>query len=158
MGAVRNPFRMERGATGFRHVSEPPLPAVGLAACRAAWTAAARATGASDGEVREYGQTPNYFTATLTARAGEAHVALFHMRHPLIAFVEDLRVGYLTEFLDPPAWAGVLADHGFRILPGELLLSPLTAVDTSARAPTEWRQIEYWEPPTLGATLFNWWD
>lgn len=157
MDRTRVPFRLERGATGFRHVSEPLLPHVDVKECRAAWYDAARTAGGEVGDFKEQVYPQNFHSATLTLR-DEEHVALFHPHHPLIAFVEDRRLGYLTEFLDPPTWASALTGCGFTVLDRSLLLSPLAAADTSGLTAVEWRQIEYWEPPTVGATLFNWWD
>ncbi|MED7931467.1 hypothetical protein SMD20_45115 [Nonomuraea sp. LP-02] len=90
--------------------------------------------------------------------AGGAHVALFHAHYPLIAFVDDRHYWYTDEFQDPPTWAGALNDCGFTVLSRSLLKSPLTEVDTTALSAGERREIKYWQPETLGATLFNAWD
>ncbi|MGV9246911.1 hypothetical protein [Streptomyces sp. NPDC003710] len=70
----------------------------------------------------------------------------------------DRRYGDTDEFQDPPAWATALNDFGFTVLGASLLLSPLTGADTDALSASEWKQIEYWQPETLGATLFDSWD
>ncbi|WP_211267197.1 hypothetical protein [Nonomuraea candida] len=85
-------------------------------------------------------------------------MALFHAQYPLIAFVDDRRHCYTDGFRDPPAWAASLHAFGFTVLSASLLMSPPAEADTAALSPAEWRQIEYWQPRTLGATLFNSWD
>ncbi|MBT2448918.1 hypothetical protein J7F03_17825 [Streptomyces sp. ISL-43] len=150
-------YRLERGATGFRHISEPPLPDTDIDACRAAWHAAARAAGGQVGDFVEQRYPQNFHSATITDQDG-THVALFHAHHPLIAFVDERRYAFTDEFQDPPAWAAPLTDHGFVILSASLLRSPFSEADASALADAEWNQIKYWEPETVGTVLFNFWD
>ncbi|WP_448321060.1 hypothetical protein [Streptomyces sp. CO7] len=151
-------FRLERGVTGFGHRNDPPLPSTDARTCRTAWYAAARA--APDGQVHDFVEVrypQTFHSATISDRNG-LHVALFHAHHPLIAFVGDQVSCYTDEFQDPPPWASVLTDLGFAVLSARQLLSPLTDADTSALSSAEWREITYWRPETLGATLFNSWD
>lgn len=103
---------------------------------------------------RRYPQT--FHSATLTDRDG-THVALFHAHHPLTAFVDERRHWYTDEFREPPAWAGVLAHHGFAVLSAALLLAPFPAADVSALSGSELRQIAFRRPDTVGAALFNAW-
>lgn len=39
-----------------------------------------------------------------------------------------------------------------------MLRSPFTTADTSALAEAERDQIDYWQPQTIGAAVFNMWD
>ncbi|RSS81927.1 hypothetical protein [Streptomyces sp. WAC06614] len=151
-------FRVPRGATGFRHINEPELPQVDPAVCDAAWDAAARAAGGEVGYHRKRWYPQNFHCAALTDRAAAPHVALFHGHHPYVAFVPEPGLAYTDEFLDPPTWADALTAHGFTVLGAALLRTPVQECDTGALAETEWHQIDYWQPPTLGALLFNWWD
>lgn len=93
MGGLRTGFPLPRGATGFRHVSEPPLPDTDPELCRTAWRAAARAAGGQVGDFVEECYPQNFHSSTLTDRDAGAHVALFHVHHPLVAFVDERRFG-----------------------------------------------------------------
>ncbi|MCB5181839.1 hypothetical protein [Streptomyces antimicrobicus] len=150
-------FVLPRGATGFRHISEPELPRTGVEVCRAAWQAAARAAGGEAVDFMEHGYPQSFHSGSLTDDAGP-HVAVFHANYPYVAFVDERRCAYSDEFLEPPAWAAALCAAGFTVLGAAVLRAPLDACDTSALGDAEWSQIEYWEPPTLGALLFNMWD
>ncbi|MEU6731080.1 hypothetical protein ABZ917_45855 [Nonomuraea wenchangensis] len=72
--------------------------------------------------------------------------------------MDDRHYWYTDEFQGPPTWAGPLNDCGFTVLSRSLLKSPLTEVDTAALSAGERREIKYWRPETLDATLFNAWD
>ncbi|MFD7557094.1 hypothetical protein ACFV9E_21485 [Streptomyces sp. NPDC059835] len=159
MDGSRGGFRLEKGATGFWHVSEAPLRETEVGRCRAAWYAAALAAGGQPGDFAERVYPYNFHSATVVDGAGGRHVVLFHAHQPLVAFVEERKYGYTDEFLEPPAW-GVAAfgDAGFVVLSAAQLLSPLKEWDTSVLSPSELKQIAYWEPRTLGAALFNAWD
>ncbi|BDH12742.1 hypothetical protein [Streptomyces hygroscopicus] len=150
-------LRLEKGVTGFRDGSDPPVPATDPRACRVAWYAAARAARGQVEDFTEQEYPQNFHSATISDREG-THIALFHAHYPLIAFVGGRRYWYTGEFQEPPSWAGVLADVGFVVLSAARLLSPLVESDTSALSAAEWRQIKHWRPETLGATLFNSWD
>ncbi|KOG90863.1 hypothetical protein [Streptomyces varsoviensis] len=156
-GGAQATFRLERGATGFRHRKDPPLPSTDPRACRAAWYYAARAASGDVDDFAEGECSRNFHTATLTNRHGP-HTALFHAHHPLVAFVAAPAHAYTDEFQEPPAWSAVLNASGFTVLSAAQLLSPLTPAATSALSPAELHQITYWQPPTIGATLFNSWD
>lgn len=153
----RGGFRLEKGATGFRHVSEPALPDVGASVCRAAWQGAARAAHGRLGEFAGRGYPENFHRATIADRGG-VHEMLFHAHQPLIAFVTVRRHWYTDEFRDPPRWGAAFGDAGFVVLSAAQLLSPLGEWDTSVLSPAETSQIEHWQPANLGATLFNAWD
>ncbi|MEU6715804.1 hypothetical protein ABZ897_30430 [Nonomuraea sp. NPDC046802] len=146
-------FRLETGSTGFYDVGVPLSPRL----CRAAWYAAARAAHGQVGAFAERRYPENFHSATIDNRGG-TYAALFHVRSPLVAFVDELRDWYTDEFVDPPAWAVSLNHFGFTVLSASLLKSPLEKADTAALAEAEWEQIKYWQPETLGATLFNSWD
>ncbi|MFZ3471049.1 hypothetical protein ACODT3_21380 [Streptomyces sp. 4.24] len=158
MGDPQTAFPLPRGATGFRHVSEPPLPDTDPEDCRAAWQAAALAAGGRVEDFVEECYPQNFHSATLTDREGAAHVALFHVHHPLVAFVDERRFGYTDEFEDPPPWAAPLTDAGFTVLSAAVLRSPFSEADTSALAETERSEIDYWQPETIGTAVFNMWD
>ncbi|MFF4602797.1 hypothetical protein ACFY12_08605 [Streptomyces sp. NPDC001339] len=150
-------FRLERGATGFCDLSDPPLPETDPRVCRTALHATARA---ARGQVRNFEEQrypQTFHSGTIDNRDG-THVVLFHAQYPLIAFVGDQRHPSPDEFQDPPAWATILNDFGFTVLGASLLLSPPTGADTTALSTAELRQIEQWQPNTLGSTLFNSWD
>jgi hypothetical protein len=127
--------------------------------CRAAWHAAARA-GAAPGHVVDFArqQYPHNFHSGTIRDGDGVHAALFHAQYPWVAFVAERWTWYAGEFEDPPAWAAILGDFGFMVLSAPVLLSPLTAADTTALSAAEWSQIEHWKPDTLGAALFNSWD
>lgn len=148
-------FRLERGSTGF--FSGPTVPRVDPRACRTAWYAASRVARGRVGGFRGAEHAQSYHSATINDVDGR-HCALFHAYYPLIAFVDELRDWYTDEFREPPAWAVALDDFGFTVLSASVLLSPLSAVDTSALSAAEWHHISYWRPETVGAVLFNSWD
>jgi hypothetical protein len=148
---------LERGSTGFFDLNDPPVPVTDPRVCRAAWYAAALT---ARGQVRDFveQQYPqNFHSGTINDR-DSTHSALFHAQYPLIAFVDDRRYGYSVEFQEPPAWVVALGNFGFTVLGASLLLSPLAGADTAALSAIERKQIRYWQPETLGATLFNSWD
>lgn len=152
----RSVFRLARGSTGFCHVSDPPLPETDPRG-RAAWYAAARS---ARGHVVDFAQQqyPHNFHSGTIREGDGAHAVLFHAQYPWVAFVDERRACYAGEFKDPPAWAATLGDFGFTVLSAPVLMSPLTAADTTALSAAEWSQIEHWKPDTLGAALFNSWD
>ncbi|MEV0622417.1 hypothetical protein AB0I81_54510 [Nonomuraea sp. NPDC050404] len=150
-------FRLERGSTGFHYIGDAPTPEADPRSCRTAWYAAARAAGGRVTDFTERRYPQNFHSATLTNRDG-THVALFHAQSPLVAFVDDRRHYYTDEFRDAPAWAVSLNDFGFTVLSASLLRSPLREEDTAALSTAELNQIKYWQPETIGATLFNSWD
>lgn len=130
-------FRLERGATGFRHVTEPELPVVDLRLLRAT------------GMVLGPPSLGSFHAAVLITPAGRFAVRC-HRHHPWIAFIEG------ETYADPPA--GVFLNPAFTLLGPEVLDLPLSAADTTALAKAEWTQIRYWQPETVGQTLFNSWD
>lgn len=133
-------FRLERGATGFRHVSEPELPVVDVRLFRAGCFAAAR-----PGGVVEFTSEGSFHAAVITTVTGRLGVRC-HRHHPWIAVTEgEIPV---AAFFDPV----------FTILGREVLELPLSAVDTSALSEAEWTQIRYWQPETVGQAVFNFWD
>ncbi|MFE3167938.1 hypothetical protein [Streptomyces sp. NPDC059224] len=157
MDGSQTVFCLQRGSTGFRSLSDPPVPETDSRACRAAWYAAARA---ARGQVRDFTEKQypqNFHTGTINDRDG-THFGLFHAQYLLIAFVGDRRQWYTAEFQEPPAWAVALGEFGFTVLGASLLLSPLTGADSTALSAAERKQIRYWQPETLGATLFKFWD
>ncbi|MEV4870565.1 hypothetical protein [Streptomyces syringium] len=150
-------FCLERGVTGFRDRGDPPLPHIDPKACRTAWYSAARVAGGQVADFTEQKYPHSFHSATIKTRSG-TYIGLFHAHYRLIAFVADRCFRYTDEFLEPPAWATALSDGGFVVLSAAQLLSPLADWDTSALSAAEWRQIKYWRPTTVGATLFNAWD
>jgi len=114
-------------------------------------------TSGQPGELDEQRYPATFHTATIIDRHG-LHVILCHAHYPLLAFVSGRRDWYTTEFVDPPVWPGGYVAAGFTTLSAAVLLSPLGDVDTSLLSAEEWRQIRHWQPPTVGAALFNKWD
>ncbi|MEV5731551.1 hypothetical protein AB0N50_38450 [Streptomyces pharetrae] len=149
-------FTLPRGATGFFVPKDGPLPETDLRAFRAALYAAARVVEGQVGEIegREYPRT--FHTASVVNRTGEC-VILCHAHHPWIAFAQERRNWYAEEFLPPPPWASTFAEAGFMVLSSEQLATPLSDVDTSVLAQSEWRQIRSYGITTLSGTLFNAW-
>jgi hypothetical protein len=150
-------FAIPPGATGFHGSSTAPLPLVDLKLVRAAWRSAAWLTEGRAGELDEQRYPATFHTATIVHRDGQ-HVMLCHVHYPFLAFVSAFSDWYATEFIDPPGLADQYVHAGFTTLAAAVLLSPLTEVETSAISADEWRQIRYWQPPTVGAALFNRWD
>lgn len=150
-------FTLPRGATGFFHPKDGPLPETDLRAFRAALHAAARVGGGTVGEVEEQSCPLSFHTAAIIERTGET-IVLSHAHHPWIAFSRERRTWYEDEFLAPPPWAHVFTDTGFTVLSRERLTAPLSDVDTSVLTKGEWSQIRLYGISTLGAVLFNAWD
>ncbi|MBB3101231.1 hypothetical protein FHR83_008959 [Actinoplanes campanulatus] len=147
-------FRLERGATGFRHGKEPDLPEVPLRRFRAGCHEAARRASGAVEQIRERAYPRNYHSAAIMAPEGR-FVILCHAVHPWIAFAEEDDPG---TFSDPPAWATAYTDMGFVVMSRELLDSPLSDVDTTALGKGEWMQINSWRPESTGRAVFNSWD
>ncbi|WP_199039749.1 hypothetical protein [Glycomyces salinus] len=61
-------------------------------------------------------------------------------------------------FRDPPPWSNFLAEVGYRVLTHAELTLPSTEIDTSELTKSARSQYQDWEPDTLAAILFNWWD
>jgi hypothetical protein len=150
-------FAIPAGATGFRRSTASPLPLVDLKLVRAAWHSAAWLTGGQPGELDEQRYPETFHTATIVRRDGQ-HVMLCHVHYPLLAFVSGVSDWYTTDFIDPPGLADQYVHAGFTALTAAVLLSPLAEVETSSLSADEWRQIRRWQPPTVGAVLFNRWD
>ncbi|MCF2531655.1 hypothetical protein [Yinghuangia soli] len=151
------PFRPEAGITGF-HGPRDPAPAVTDAAtCRTALYAAARdAAGRVEGFTAQ--AYPRTFHSATVRVHDAAHIVLFHVHQPLVAFAADQLDWYADEFVDPPKWSDTLARHGFTILTAPQLCAPFTEADASALSAAERAQVAYWHPKTVGAVLFNSWD
>lgn len=150
-------FRIPRGATGFRHAKDGPLPETGLPAFRTALYAAARAAGGKVGELEEQTYPLTFHIAAVVDGARES-VVLCHAHHPWIAFAEERRNWYTEEFLAPPPWARAFSDLGFTVLDRARLITPLSEVDTSVLTRAEWRKVRSYGITTLGGVLFNAWD
>jgi len=152
-------FRLERGATGFRHGKDQELPAVDIRMFRAGCHAAARVAGGTVELIVERTYPRNFHSAVIAAAAGRLGI-LCHVHHPWIAFIEEGAGsgGYPGVFVDPPAWAGTFAEMNFTIMSRGLLDSPLSEVDTAALTTAEWSQIRSWRPASVGRALFNSWD
>ncbi|MFI9724612.1 hypothetical protein ACIHFE_34160 [Streptomyces sp. NPDC052396] len=157
MDSQQASFRLEKGATGFRDRHDPPLRMTRLTMCRTAWYAAARAARGRVGYFAEQEDPQSFHSATISDPGG-MHVMLFHAYQPLIAFVAGRRYGYTDEFVEPPVWSAAFGDFGFVVLGEVQLRSPLAAADVSGLSAAELRQVSYWRPMSLGATLFNSWD
>ncbi|SOD85470.1 hypothetical protein [Streptomyces sp. Ag109_G2-15] len=147
-------IRAERGATGFRAVGEAPLPEPDLASFQWACHTAAR-TARLRVRARDTGVAASYRAVDIGGTAVLAHCTL-----PVVAFtaVPVVPAGPVREFVDPPGWAGVFAEVGFRALGGEELGVGIDRVDLRDLAEAELRQVRYWRPRTLGELMFNWWD
>jgi len=143
--------------TGFQGAKSAALPRVDLRSLRDAWHDAARHAGGRVAQFIEQGYPENFHTATIAGQ-DRLHTVLCHAYYPRVAFVSDPATWYITEFIDPPAWASAFTDAGFQTISAAVLLSPLDAVDTSQLSAVECRQIRHWKPPTLAALLFNCWD
>ncbi|MBW6438855.1 hypothetical protein KZ829_34510 [Actinoplanes hulinensis] len=152
-------FRLERGATGFRHAKEPELPEIPLRRFRGGSHEAARRAGGAVEQIRERAYPRDYHSAVIVA-SGSRFVILCHAVHPWIAFAEK-DAGDLDSpgtFSDPPVWATAYTDMGFVVMSRELLDSPLSDVDTTALGEGEWMQIHSWRPESTGRAVFNSWD
>ncbi|WP_306822846.1 hypothetical protein [Streptomyces sp. TLI_146] len=150
-------FTLPRGATGFIHPKDGPLPKTDLRAFRAALYTAARVVAGEVGELEEQAYPRTFHTATIITRTDE-YIVLCHAHHPWIAFAQTRRDWYEEEFLAPPPWAHVFTDAGFMALSFEQLATPLSNVDTSVLTKGEWREVRYYGITTLGGVLFNAWD
>ncbi|GAA1924534.1 hypothetical protein GCM10009716_35980 [Streptomyces sodiiphilus] len=150
-------FALPRGATGFFRPEDGPLPRTDLRAFRTALSAAARADGGRVREVEEQAYPRTFHTAAVAGRTGE-HVVLCHAHHAWIAFVDERRMWYRDEFVEPPVWSETFAHAGFTVLSRKCLRMPLSGVDTSALTPAEWREVRYYGVMVLGELLFNAWD
>jgi hypothetical protein len=159
-------LELQRGATGFRHISEPELPEVDVRRFRAGCYAAARAAHTVVDRIVERTYPETFHFAVLAGTAASVRI-LCHLVHPWIAFVEEGTGNWLDPgvFREPPVWAAEFTREGFTVLSAELLDSPLRDSDTAALAAAEWSQIHSWEKQlvgqsslTLGQTLFNSWD
>ncbi|MFJ8016557.1 hypothetical protein [Streptomyces sp. NPDC096339] len=140
-------------------MGEAPLAVIEVGRCRAAWYAAALAANGQPGDFAEQAYPYNFHSAVIVDGDGRQQVVLFHAHQPLVAFVAERRYGYTDEFLEPPGWGvAALGDAGFAVPSTAQLLSAVGEWDTSVLSPSEVKQIAYWEPPTLGALLFNAWD
>ncbi|WP_156960785.1 hypothetical protein [Amycolatopsis taiwanensis] len=152
---------LPRGATGFWDATAGPAPSVDVKAFRAACYEAARVTSA---EVRSFtrpqGSTPNFYTAVLSYRTGPVAVVC-HVILPLLATAWPPAAddsGPLS-FIDVEQLAPVLSQiPHFRLLSASELRQPLARVDLSRLGDGEREQVRYWQPETVGAMLFNYWD
>lgn len=143
-------MRLPRGITGFRHVSEPPLPTVEPGALRAALGAASgsRVTlPAPDGIVRSFHQ----------ALVPGGLVVLCNQHHPWLAATRAPVDGE-PAFEEPPDWLRAL--EGFVVLDRATLESSVGPDDPRLAdlGPTERDQLRYWRPRRLGDVVFNLWD
>ena len=150
-------FTLPRGATGFFHAKDGPLPEIDVRTLRTALYAAARVAGGSVSEVEEQTYPRTFHTASIVDRAGE-HIILSHVYHPWIAFAQERSDWYTEQFLAPPPWAYIFTHAGFVVLQREQLIMPLSDVDTAALTKGEWDEVRYYGVTTLGALLFNAWD
>ena len=83
---------------------------------------------------------------------------LLNIHHPYVAFTTPIKdVGNFNfEFRDCDVLAVEL--YGYTVLSAEFLNSPVTEDAIRLLGESERRELKYWEPPTLGHVVFNFWD
>ena len=121
---------------------------------------AARLSGGAVTNTSPAGTTPNFHTAVITYPNGEQVTVLAHIVLPLLALAEPTPSGETSPvFLDRPALRSALAQASTRAIltPGQLNRA-LSDTDLTALSNDERRQVDYWNPDTVGALLFNHWD
>jgi hypothetical protein len=134
-----------------------------LKAFRRACYEAARQTGGALTEFRiSAGPTPNFHQAVISYQ--DRTIAVVCVRDaPLLAlavprvieFAQVRESGPLA-FVEFPELADALAGApGFRLLSAAELDGP---VDPAKWPPTSRHDMRYWQPQTLGESLFNYWD
>jgi hypothetical protein len=134
-----------------------------LTAFRRVCHEAARQTGFEVAEFRiSNGPTPNFHQAILAGPGRTVAVvcvrdtALLALAVPrLIEFEPTREAGPLT-FVDVPELAAALAEAPeFRLLSAVELNGP---VDTTRWPQISQRDLNHWQPDSLGEALFNYWD
>lgn len=155
--------RLPRGATGFW--DHDPLPQTDPAAFASICYTAARHLGGRIEEITSRGTTPNFHRATISLSADRVSI-LAHRHLPLLAIAEphpepeSHADGAATvTFIDHRRTTAALAPEStFHLLSQDELQTDLSRVDLSALSRAELRQVDYWQPQTVGALLFNHWD
>lgn len=64
----------------------------------------------------------------------------------------------VSEFEDPPAWAGTFGAAGLQPLAALEPSTSMADVNIGEPAEAELAQLRYWRPDVLSDLLFNWWD
>ena len=105
------------------------------------------------------GVTPNFHTIAVTADRRDLEV-LRHTVVPVIAFArprpdEDLTITFIEH---PALGAAITGLTDVHVCTAAELDTSLSRADLSALGPAEHDQIRYWQPATVGAVLFNFWD
>ena len=153
-------MKLPRGATGFRHVDEAPLPETDFAKFKRSCYEVTRLLA---GQVRLIEKHPdvtaNYYRAELDTPYGAVSV-LLNAIHPILSFAKPVKEGECEfEFVDVP-----LLSQAFESVCDYTIMQ---AVELNARADAETyellgrvelEQIKYWKPKSVGAILFNFWD
>ncbi|MFF4599765.1 hypothetical protein [Amycolatopsis sp. NPDC001319] len=152
------PWRVDRGATGFRDAGAQPLPSTDLTRFRAACFTAARTAGGHVGVVTRLAMA-TFHAVTITG-PGWSRTVLCHAHLTAVAFPSAPPQGWESPrtFDEPPDWAGQFALAGFRVLGQLELATPVEELDLANLARAERTQVSHWRPATLGELLFNCWD
>ena len=153
-------MELPRGITGFRHVSDPPLPVCDLAAFRGHCFAAARALKVR--VARKIGTSevePNFAYVVLELR--NRPIAVLLNRHfPVVAFAEPLVEGEaFVRFSYVPELGEAFREFGvYEVADESVLTESLKPEHLQRLAPAEREQIRYWKPRQVGEVMFNFWD
>lgn len=110
-------------------------------------------------EIKEPGQSSNYFTVTLTdLRTNDTMGILINGQYPCYCGVTGDSSWMNLKFIELPLAVRNCMDKKFKYLtPTELYLT-VDRNDLKELSESELRQINYWKSKTLGEIIFNGYD
>jgi hypothetical protein len=158
---VEERVRLPKQAVGFWDARSKSFPEVDLDALVALVRRSARPLGVWIEEVDRLDYPRSFHAIRLKSRTEMydllclRHLAWVGFCHAAPAFM-----GFDTDatFKDPPQWANLLIEDGYRVLTRTELALPSAAIDISELSAGARNSYKHWKPDTLAAILFNWWD
>ena len=153
-------LQLQRGTTGFWHVSDPPLPSTDSRQFRADLYHVARVVGADVlyKPRRDPSANCNFYDALLDLSGVHIRV-LLNVVNPLVAFARDwASPGSPPVFVDQSDLAAAFAELAYTVISLQTLESPVTNDNIALLAPAEVEQLDYWKPNRIGDVVFNYWD
>lgn len=107
-------------------------------------------------DFRPSAATPNFHAAKLVG--AKTVWTLCNAIHPLVAFVQASPESDLLAFIESDELAQAFTSEGFNVPPVRYLEKPLEPADLNDLGRAEREQVDYWNPPTVGAVIYNWFD
>lgn len=99
----------------------------------------------------------SFYSYQINGSLGQQFRILLHAVYPFVAFASIASYGGI-DFIDKNLETADMNGFPYKILPQQLLDTPLTSEDTVLLRDYEQKMLRYWKPATIGEVIFNYWD